>query len=182
MNVKAGKPHSQDVVVEGDPVLRRKAEPISSSLFGSAELTAMLTKMKKALREEPYGVAIAAPQVGLPYRIFVVRGFVLEYKRRADEGANDIEDVAFINPVITYRSEKKEIIDGEGCLSVPGIYGDIERSERVRLVAQDEKGKKFMKNGSGLIAEIFEHECDHLDGILFIDKATNLHEGKSKHA
>lgn len=176
------KPHSPDVVVEGDPVLRAVAQPVPASLFGSRELTEMLAKMKKALREEPYGVAIAAPQVGLSYRIFVVRGFVLMEKRRADEGANDIEDVAYVNPVITYRSEKKVVMDGEGCLSVPGIYGDIERSVRVRIVAQDEKGKKFMKNGSGLLAEIFEHEVDHLDGILFIDKATNLHEGSSKHA
>lgn len=175
-----GKAHSPLMRVEGDPVLRQKAALVPESMFGTPEFTKMLADMKQALRDEPYGVAIAAPQIGISYRIFVVRGYVLEHMRRVDPGANDFADVAFINPTITYRSEKKEVIEGEGCLSVPNIYGDIERSVRVRVVAQDEKGKKFLKNGSGLIAEIFEHECDHLDGILFIDKATNLHEGKDR--
>jgi peptide deformylase len=164
--------------VEGDPVLRATAAVVPASMFGSPELTKILADMRQALRDEPYGVAIAAPQIGVSYRIFMVRGYVLEYKRRTDPGATDIPDAIFINPTITYRSEKKDVIEGEGCLSVPNIYGTIERSARVRLVAQDEKGKKFLKNGSDLMAEIFEHECDHLDGILFIDKATNLHEGK----
>lgn len=175
-----GKAHSKHMRVEGDPVLRQKAVPVPQSMIGSKELDDILSLMRTALREEPFGVAIAAPQVGLSYRIFVVRGYVLEGMRRSDPGAQDIVDPVFMNPVITYRSEKKEIIEGEGCLSVPNIYGDIERSVRVRIVAQDEKGKKFLKNGSGFIAEIFEHECDHLDGILFIDKATNLHEGKGE--
>ncbi len=176
--MELGKPHSSDMRVEGDPVLRQKAAPVPAAMVGTPELAAMIHKMKKALREEPYGVAIAAPQVGISYRIFVVRGYVFEGLRRADPTADDYEDATFINPVITYRSEKKEAIEGEGCLSVPNIYGTIERSVRVRLVAQDEKGKKFLKNGSGFIAEIFEHETDHLDGVLFIDKATNLHEGR----
>lgn len=178
--MQLGKAHSSVMRVEGDPVLRQKAASVPPSLIGTPELQTMLDTMRRALREEPYGVAIAAPQVGFSYRIFVVRGYVMEGLRRADPGAEDLVDPAFINPVITYRSEKKEVIEGEGCLSVPNIYGDIERSVRVRIVAQDEKGKKFLKNGSGFIAEIFEHECDHLDGVLFIDKATNLHEGKDR--
>ena len=174
------KAHSRFIVVDGDPVLRLKAKTVAATEFGTAELNDVLATMKKALREEPYGVAIAAPQIGVSKRIFVVRGFVLAGVRRADPGADALVDEAFINPTLTYRSEKKEIIEGEGCLSVPNMYGDIARAVRVRIVAQDEKGKKFLKNGSGLLAEIFEHECDHLDGVLFIDKATNIHEGKDK--
>lgn len=180
MGMKIGKPHSSDMRVEGDPVLRQKALPVPSEMIGTPELDAMIATMKKALRDEPFGVAIAAPQVGISYRIFVVRGYVFENLRRADPGANDLADVVFINPVITYRSEKKDEIEGEGCLSVPNIYGTISRSSRVRVVAQDEKGKKMLRNGSGFIAEIYEHETDHLDGILFIDKATNLHEGRDE--
>lgn len=178
--MQLGAPYSKHMRVEGDPVLRQKAVPVPQSMIGSKELDDMLSLMRTALREEPFGVAIAAPQVGLSYRIFVVRGYAMEGMRRSDPGADDLVDPVFINPTITYRSEKKDVIEGEGCLSVPNIYGTIERSVRVRLVAQDEKGKKFLKNGSGFIAEIFEHETDHLDGILFIDKATNLHEGKSE--
>lgn len=166
--------------MEGDPILRQKALPVPPELFGTPELMRIIADMRQALRDEPYGVAIAAPQVGHSYRIFVVRGFVLEYLRRTDPGAADFVDPAFINPTITYRSEKKELIPGEGCLSVPNIYGEIERSARVRLVAQDEKGKKFLKSGSDFIAEVFEHETDHLDGVLFIDNARNLHEGKDE--
>jgi peptide deformylase len=173
-------PHSKDIVVEGDPVLRAVAPAVPKDLFRTEALNTILTRMQKALREEPYGVAIAAPQIGVSYRIFVVRGYVLAGVRRADPGAEAFVDEAFVNPTITYRSEKKEVIAGEGCLSVPGIYGDIERSVRVRVVYQDHTGKKNLKNGSGLLAEIFEHECDHLDGVLFIDKATNLHEGKDQ--
>ncbi len=178
--MKIGTPHSSDMRVEGDPVLRQKAVPVPQSMIGTPELEAMLTKMKKALRDEPFGVAIAAPQVGISYRIFIVRGYVYENMRRSDPGANDLADVVFINPDITYRSEKKDTIEGEGCLSVPNVYGTIERSARVRIVAQDEKGKKMLRNGSGFIAEIYEHETDHLDGILFIDKARDLHEGRDE--
>jgi peptide deformylase len=175
-----GKAHSPDIVVEGHPALRVVSAPLPAEMFNTQALESLLARMKKALREEPFGVAIAAPQIGETVRIFVVRGYVLEGKRRVDPGSDDLEDVPFINPTITYRSEKKEAIEGEGCLSVPNVYGTIERSVRVRIVAQDHKGKKFLKNGSGLLAEIFEHECDHLDGVLFIDKATNLHEGKDR--
>lgn len=172
-----GKPHSPLMRVEGDPVLRTPARAVPPSMFGSPELSRILSDMGNALRAEPFGVAIAAPQVGHSYRIFVVRGYVLSELRRDDPHAESIADVVYINPTITYRSAKKQHITGEGCLSVPNVYGDIERSERVRIVAQDERGKKFLKSGSGFLAEIFEHECDHLDGILFIDTATNLHEG-----
>lgn len=178
--MKKGTAHSPLMRVEGDPVLRAKALPVPATMFETAEFKKIVSDMRKALRDEPYGVAIAAPQIGVSYRIFVVRGYVLEHMRRLDPGAEELIDPVFANPDITYRSEKKDVIEGEGCLSVPNIYGDIARSARVRIVAQDEKGKKFLKNGSGLIAEIFEHECDHLDGILFIDKATNLHEGKDR--
>ena len=176
--MKIGKPHSPLIRVDGDPVLRAVAQPVPKDMFGTSALEKILLDMRQALHDEPFGVAIAAPQIGVSYRIFMVRGYVFANKRRTDPRAEELSDVVCINPTITYRSEKKEHIEGEGCLSVPNVYGTIERSARVRLVAQDEKGKKMMKNGSGLMAEIFEHECDHLDGVLFIDKAKNIHAGK----
>ncbi len=172
------KPTSPDIVTEGNPVLRAHAKPVPKSMFGTEELAALIAKMSRALREEPHGVAIAAPQIGESWRIFVVRGYVLQRIRRSDPGADTFADIAFINPVFLRQSKKKEIIEGEGCLSVPNIYGNIERSARAAVEAQDTTGKKFERGGSGLIAEIFEHEVDHLNGILFTDKATNIHEGK----
>jgi len=159
------------IVTDGAPVLRAVAKPVPKEMFGTPELRRILDRMSEALRGEPHGVAIAAPQIGESLRIFVVRGYIIK-----DEEKNDTTpDVAFINPVFVRQSKKKEVLN-EGCLSVPGIYGEIERSVRATVRAQDEKGKKFERGGSGLLAEIFEHEIDHLEGKLFIDRATNLHK------
>lgn len=164
------------IVTEGDPVLRLKAKEVPKAMFKSKELADIIARMSASLHATPHGVAIAAPQIGISYRIFVVAGFAAAGVGRHDEGAMEIPDVAFINPVITKRSRKKIAIDGEGCLSVPHIYGTIKRSEKATVRAYDVNGAKFERGGSELMAEIFEHECDHLDGILFIDKATNIHE------
>lgn len=163
------------IVTEGDPVLRQVAKEVPKEMFGTEELATIVERMSKTLRATPNGVAIAAPQIGVSYRIFVVSGFVMEGKSRYDEGASDISDVAFINPVITNRSRKKVEIEGEGCLSVPNVYGIITRSEKATVRAYTVDGKRFERGGSDLLAEIFEHEVDHLDGILFIDKARDLH-------
>ena len=169
------RPHSPHIVTDGDPVLRKVAAPVPKEMFGTDELRQLLAKMSTALREEPHGVAIAAPQVGASYRIFVVRGYILADQRRADEGSDALPDRAFINPTFVRRSKKTEVMS-EGCLSVPNIYGDVVRPVKATVRAQDETGKKFERGGADLLAEIFEHEIQHLDGILFIDHATNLHE------
>ncbi len=175
MSHSLGTPHSEHIVVEGDPVLRKIAEAVLPSEFNTAELRTIIATMSKALREEPYGIGIAAPQIGVSKRIFLARGFVLANMRRDDVGADKIEDKAFINPVIVRRSKKKITIEGEGCLSVPEVYGTVTRSAKVTVRAQDETGKKFERGGTDVLAELFEHECEHLDGILFIDHATDIH-------
>jgi peptide deformylase len=152
----------------GHPTLRKVAEPVPPALFQTDALTKIITDMGHALRATEHGVAIAAPQIGVSYRIFLVAGFVVA----GNERNYDDPDMVFINPTITRRSRKKVVIDGEGCLSVPHVYGTITRSQKVTVTAYDESGKKFEYGGSELMAEIFEHEIDHLDGILFIDKAT----------
>lgn len=173
-------PTSPDIVASGHPILRAIAVAVPKEMFGTPKLKTITDKMIRALRIEPHGVAIAAPQIAESWRIFVVRGYVLAGKYRYDPDSNTIKDKVFINPVYTRVSQKKGIINDEGCLSVPNVYGDIERAVRVTIRAQDETGKKFVRSGSDLLAEIFEHEIDHLNGILFIDKATNVHEGKEK--
>lgn len=161
---------SAKIVVEGDPVLRGIAQEVPKEMFGTKELETIVYNMTKALRGAKHGVAIAAPQIGVPYRIFLVRGFVMEEGER-----NDLDfDVAFINPKIVRVSRKKIDIDGEGCLSVPNVYGSVIRHEKAKVRAYDIQGNSFERGGSGLLSEIFQHEIDHLNGILFIDHATNL--------
>ncbi len=161
----------REIVTEGDPVLRKIAVPVPKKLFGSKELDEILERMQHALRKEKSGVAIAAPQIGVSYRIFLVRGFALKKNARNDAD----NDVAFINPVFVKKTKTLVEMDGEGCLSIPGTFGTTLRSPKVVLRAYDAKGKKFERSGSDGVAHIFQHEMDHLDGILFTDHGTNLH-------
>lgn len=127
--------------------------------------------MKNALATQDDGVAICAPQIGASKRAFVIAGRIL-----ADIFGKENEkvpDMAFINPEIIRRSKKSEWIE-EGCLSLRYLYGKVNRSAKARVSAYDESGKKFELGGSGLLAQIFQHEIDHLDGILFIDKARDV--------
>ncbi len=158
-------------------VLRQKAEPVSVKEIPSSRIQKILKDMKKALEGESDGVAIAAPQIGVPLRIFVVSGRVRAILANEDEAKSQYPDEVFINPKILRSSRIKKAME-EGCLSVRWLYGKVKRSDKVELEAYDEKGKKFSRGASGLVAQIFQHESDHLDGVLFTDKASDLHEWK----
>jgi len=162
------------IVQDGDPVLRAIAQPITKEEFGSQELADILANMDHALHGEvgtfSIGVALAAPQIGISKRIFVVR-----YDRtgkKSDESAPR-ELGVFINPRIIKSSRRRVMMD-EGCLSVRGMYGYVERHDRVTVEAYDETGKKFTRGAGGLLAQIFQHEIAHLDGHLFIDHAVDV--------
>src|SRR3989344_2856037 len=103
------------IVTQGAKILATPAHEVPKHLFGTKELEKMIARMSASVRTTEHGVAIAANQIGLPYRIFVVRGFVLADTERSDEDL----DVAFINPKIVRMSKKKELME-EACLSVPG--------------------------------------------------------------
>jgi peptide deformylase len=168
-----------DIVQKGEPVLRKIAEKVSVADIKTEKIQKILKDMSLALELQDDGVAIAAPQIAIPLRIFVVSKKVeimlkgLEEAPEAEKGK--IKDAIYINPEINKLSKTKQILD-EGCLSVRPIFGKVERSEKATVTAYDENGKKFTRGGSGLLAQIFQHEIDHLDGILFIDKATDLVE------
>ena len=162
-----------EIVQKGDPVLRQKATPVAISEITSPRIQQVLTDMKKALASQEDGVALAAPQIGIPLRIFVVAGFALTAELKKNE--NPPEDLVFINPVISKLSKEKVELE-EGCLSVRHVYGKTIRSTKVTVKAYNEKGESFQRGGGGLLAQIFQHETDHLDGILFIDHATNMQE------
>lgn len=170
MGGMAKKPVAVDpIVTKEQAILHKPLMPVPKEMFGTKELLDMIKRMSASLRTTEHGVAIAANQIGLPYRIFVVRGFVLEDKERSDEDA----DRAFINPKITKLSRKKELME-EACLSVPGFHGSIKRANKATVKAYDEEGIGFERGASGLLAQIFQHEYDHLEGILYIDKAEHV--------
>jgi peptide deformylase len=164
------------IVQKEDPVLRQIAKPVTKDMFGSSALNKVLKDMKTALEAQDDGVAIAAPQIGVSLRIFIIskRIFEMLYPEKAETEGLD-KDIIFINPEIIKLSREKEEME-EGCLSVRYLYGRIERAKKAKVRAFDEKGEPFEFGGTGLLAQIFQHETDHLDGILFIDNAVDLHD------
>lgn len=160
------------IVQVGDPVLRAVAKPVAKKDIGSKKLNALVAKMKKALEGETYGVALAAPQVGASLRLFVVSGKVFLPEDAPEEAPIPAPRV-FINPTLL-RTSRKKVEMAEGCLSVRGTYGTVMRHEKATVKAEDETGNMLVHHGTGLLAHIFQHECDHLDGILYIDKAVKL--------
>lgn len=157
-----------EIVQNGNKVLRQIAKEVTEKEFGSTKLAQILEDMRKALDSQDDGVALAAPQIGVSKRIFIVSPKVFR-----DKDISKKLPLIYINPVITKISKDKKKMD-EGCLSVRPLYGIVKRASRATVEAQDEKGESFSVAASGLIAQIFQHETDHLDGVLFIDKATNV--------
>jgi peptide deformylase len=168
------------IVQNGDPCLRAVAKEVSLEEIGSPAIQKILKDMSKALATQSDGVAIAAPQIGVSLRIFVVAGRVFDTAwQESEDGkvpATKEKDRVFINPVITKLSKTKRWMH-EGCLSVRPLWGEVQRSTHATIEAYDETGKKFTRGAGGLLAHIFQHETDHLEGVLFIDKARDVAEG-----
>ena len=158
-----------------DKVLKTVCPPIPLSEIANMPTQAILKEMRQALAESGDGVAIAAPQIGHTVRIFVVAGSILDHVNNY-HGELISPDKAFINPEIIKASKTKKPMRGEGCLSVRFIYGTTKRSDKVTVKAYDETGKEFIMTGTGLLAQIFQHEIDYLDGVLFIDHAHEIRE------
>lgn len=157
------------VVQDGTPILRRKAVALSREAISSPAIVKLIKHMRDVLAKEEFGVAVAAPQVGESVRLFVVAGKVF-LPEDAEKNSPLPPDMVCINPQLTRLSRAKKEMS-EGCLSVRHKYGSVLRHEKVTLKAQDEHGKPFTYHASGLLAQVFQHECDHLDGVLYIDKA-----------
>lgn len=135
----------------GDPILRQKAEPVAEV---TGEIRRLIADMVETMHDE-IGVGLAAPQVGASLRLLVM-----------DDGTGRAR--ALVNPEIADR--RGCVVAEEGCLSIPGIFADIERSEWVRVEAADEDGKPLSLELRGFPARVVQHEMDHLDGILFVDR------------
>ena len=139
---------------EGDEVLRKKAKPVE-------EINDKITVLLKDMIETMYkydGVGLAAPQIGVLKRIVVI-----------DAGEKLYE---LINPVVVNKSGEQNYI--EGCLSIPGVYGEVIRPAKVKVEAMDANGSPVTVEGEGMLAVVLCHEIDHLDGILYKDKAIRM--------
>lgn len=144
------------VVQVGEDVLRQNCQPVKAF---NDDLHALLNDMKDTVRAEQ-GAGLAAPQIGIPLRVVVID---------VDEGFYEL-----INPVILSR--KGEQIGPEGCLSVKGRQGTVKRPQKVKIEYRDRKGKKHTLTAEDFFARAVCHELDHLDGILYIDKADEVYD------
>jgi peptide deformylase len=164
---------------EKNPALRNIARHIPVADITSKHIQHLITEMKKLLAVEEHGVAIAAPQVGESIQLFIVSGNALQKRdeKYIDEASSAMAtiDHVYINPTLPKMSRGKRN-KHEGCLSIRGLWGMVPRAEKVTLTYYDEHGKKLTRGASGFLAHIFQHEMDHLQGVLYTDKAVELHE------
>lgn len=165
------------IVQKENPVLRKVASFVPVKKIPSPEIQRIIATMKKALSSEPDGVAIAAPQIGQSVRIFVIAGKALAINKGEKPDEIHYDDIVCINPKIIKTSKTMKSLD-EGCLSVRWIYGSVKRYTQTTIEAYDENGQKFTRGGGGLLSQIFQHEIDHLNGILFTDTAKDLQKIK----
>ena len=144
----------REVVQIGDPVLRETCKPVTRF---DKELFALLDDLKDTVKAE-HGAGLAAPQIGVPVRVAVV----------------DVEEgfFEFINPIFVWQ--KGEQVGPEGCLSIRGKMGTVRRPDKVKVIFQDRKGNKLSLVARGFFARAICHEFDHLDGVVYTDKATNV--------
>ena len=141
-------------------VLRQKTAPFDFSRFTKKEITELVRSMRETMKGAS-GIGLAANQIGLNLSLFVAK---TERKLHA-----------VFNPKLVWASAEEDDME-EGCLSIPKTYGIVRRSVAVRVEAQDSKGKKVEFSPTGLLARVFQHEMDHLEGILFTDKAVETYE------
>ncbi len=161
-----------DIVTVPHPVLRRKAEPIREEEFGP-ELERLAQDMIETMRAAP-GVGLAAPQVNISKRLIVV-----EYEDEEEGIPHQLYAVA--NPRIV-RVSPQRVWGVEGCLSIPGMLGEVERAYAITVVGRTPLGEPLRLEVEGWVARIFQHEIDHLNGILFTDRARRVWRASEEEA
>lgn len=159
----------REIVSLPQPILRRKARKVSD--FGP-EFQTLVDDMVETLHQAP-GVGLAAPQINESTRLIVV-----EY---GDEDDEEIPPKLYVlaNPEIT-RASPETLVGTEGCLSIPGIHGDVERNVAVTVKGLNRHGRPMTVKAKGWLARIFQHEIDHLDGILFVDRAERIWQSEEQ--
>ncbi len=150
-------------------ILRKVSQPIPLPEIVSPAIQDFIAELKSALDSQDDGVGISAVQIGNPIRLFILSRKAYEADKKTAAGTHRV----FINPRITKVSKDTQKFE-EGCLSIRTVYGEVERPFGVTIQAFDENGSMFIEQANGFIAQVIQHEMDHLDGILFIDRAQSL--------
>jgi len=159
----------KDVVQDPNPILHKITLPIS--VFSFNTLNKLILDMKDTLKDQN-GVGLAASQISESLSIFVIPDDLapkVRTPRILFSLIKPLYPTVFINPEITYYSKEKETIE-EGCLSIRGVFKPTQRSYKVKIKARDQRGRKLYISAEGLLARVFQHEIDHLNGILFIER------------
>lgn len=156
------------IVTLPDPVLRRKARAVTTF---DKKLQTVIDDMIETMREAP-GVGLAAPQIGISDRLIVVEYYE---NAQAEEAEDETKKKVWVmlNPEIAKASEEK-VMGVEGCLSIPNLVGEVERHETIQIKALNRRGQPMRLKVSGWLARIFQHEVDHLNGVVFTDLATRV--------
>ena len=154
----------REIITLENPILRRKAQAVTD--FGQ-DLQQLIDDMIETMRAAP-GVGLAAPQVSVPLRVIVV-----EFGDVEDEEAPK-KLYTVVNPEIT-RASSASILAPEGCLSVPEFLGDVERAETITVKGKNRRGQPLKIKAEGWLARIFQHEIDHINGVLFLDRAERIY-------
>ncbi|RKX96936.1 MAG: peptide deformylase [Spirochaetes bacterium] len=152
----------KEIVVYPHPILRKKAEEVP---LIDGEVRDIISEMFETMKEGD-GIGLAAPQIGISRRIIVVS---------VDE--KGFHKFALVNPRIVFFSKEKSIME-EGCLSIPGIRAEVKRPQSIVVEGFTRSGRAVRVEASGLLARVFQHEIDHLDGVLFIDKVVKAERNR----
>lgn len=153
------------IITIPNKILKAETALVTPEIIASADF-GMFTKDLSPTMRAARGVGLAAPQVNAGISVCVIS---------KDAAPNSLtEDLVLVNPVWTKLS-KKEVIDAEGCLSIPNVYGDVSRYKKIHVDALDMLGKPLSFDAQDFFARVIQHEVDHLHGVLFVEKATNMY-------
>jgi peptide deformylase len=161
----------REIIFLPEPILRRKAKPVTKF---DKDLQTLIDDMIETMRDAP-GVGLAAPQINIPQQLAVVEYAEGEDDEETEEDAPPKPKKLYvlINPEIVKVSDEK-VMGIEGCLSIPGLVGEVERHESIQVKALNRHGNPVKLKVSGWMARIFQHEIDHLNGVLYTDHATHV--------
>lgn len=160
----------REIVQEGNPVLRKRAQEVAINDITSPTFKKLVLDMIDTIHSEPLAAALAAPQIGESVRLFVVSD---EIMKKATQGKSETPLVCFNPEIIKSSKDTTEL--HEGCLSFRGWWGYVNRYSKVTISYIDENGIEKERGASGFLAQVFQHEIDHLNGILYIDSADDMH-------
>lgn len=159
---------NREIIKMGNPILRQGAIPLSKEEILSEETQNLIEEMREVMKEAE-GIGLAAPQIGISKHLAIIE---VPNESRYEEGMAT-ELIVFINPQIKILDESKQGY-WEGCLSVPGLRGFVERPRKIQIDFLDENAQEVSIEAEGFLATVFQHEIDHLNGVLYVDKITDM--------